>query len=136
MVKQFTSYSVQAYSEPYQPSKIKFFVKIVHGFQSPTIFKLHLGCLVRFWISLCWVNQTRVKTNQDTSYINVLEHWKNLERSLITESNDLPAKLTLPTYPTPSLHVNFFLFIPHIFCVAFYSNNLFLVSTSEIIFVF
>ena len=36
--KQFTLYAVEAYSGPYQPSKMKFFVKIVNDFQQSTIF--------------------------------------------------------------------------------------------------
>ena len=35
-----------------------------------------------------------------------LNHWKALETTPTTKSNDLPAKLTLPTYPTFSLLIN------------------------------
>ena len=38
-----------------------------------------------------------------------LKHWKNLETSLTTESNDLPAKLILPPYLRSSLLINLML---------------------------
>ena len=42
-----------------------------------------------------------------------LKHWKNLETTYKTESNYLPAKLTLPAYPTSSLLINVMLILFH-----------------------
>ena len=55
--------------------------------------------------------------------------WKNLKASLTTESNDLPAKLTLPTYPRSSLLINLmliFLFNQHIFSAYRFTLTMFL----------
>ena len=38
-----------------------------------------------------------------------MKQWENPETSLTTESNDLPAKLTFPTYPSSSLLINLML---------------------------
>ena len=58
-------------------------------------------------------------TNQDTSYISVLETLENLKTTLKTDSNNVPAKLTLPTYATSSLFINLMLINQHIFYVVF-----------------
>ena len=63
--------------------------------------KLHLRCLKRFWIRYCPVNQkkqsrqrqsckaeTNHMTNFKATYISVLNHWKTLETTLTTESNE------------------------------------------------
>ena len=52
------------------------------------------------------------------NYISILETLEKIEASLTTESNDLLAKLTLPTYLRSSLFNNLmltFLFNQHLF---------------------
>ena len=52
MGKQFTLYSSEAYSNLCQPSKMKFFVKIVNDIESLTIFaKVHLWFLTRYTLN-------------------------------------------------------------------------------------
>ena len=74
MGKQFTLYSAEAYSEPCQESFSKGEAfSIVNYFLK----KLQLGCLTRFWISLCSLNHKNKQT--------YLRPWKTSQ----AESNDI-----------------------------------------------
>ena len=116
--KQITLHSAGARSEHYQTSKIELFSKIVNSFYSLTIFAK--SSILDVWKGSEYtsLNQTiKNRKNKQTtygkgkphdgsfkaSYISVFNHWKTLETSLTTESNNLPAKLALPYHPAFAL---------------------------------
>ena len=119
VVKRFTLYLAEAYSEPCQASQIKLFGKIVNLFQSLTIF-------VKIFILNVWQGSEfarHTQANEDTSYISVSE---TLEKPWSHPYNGIKRSVNLANIVFAyRLHVNF-LFNQHTFCVEFYSNNLFL----------